>query len=58
MLKPKNTRREQLGKVVPFRTLEVDMQRIDLILDKINEKGIESLTEHEKSILEKYSQKP
>ena len=58
VLKPKRPKREQVGRIVPFRTLDADMKRIDMILDKINEKGMASLTDNERSILEKYSQKP
>ncbi len=58
VLKPKRPKREQVGRIVPFRTIDADMQRIDMILDKISEKGMGSLTENERQILEKYSQKP
>lgn len=37
------------------KTLKVDTSNIDMILDKINSKGIDSLSSKEKSILEKYS---
>jgi hypothetical protein len=42
---------------VPYRTIHVEESKIDRILDKINEKGIQSLTDHEKKILEDYSKK-
>lgn len=40
-----------------YRTIRADQSRIDSILDKINEKGLDSLTENEKRILEDYSKK-
>lgn len=57
VLKPKQDKRNRIGRIVPFKTLDADMLRIDMILDKINEKGINSLTDHERDLLEKYSQK-
>ena len=58
VLKPKQERRNRIGRNVPFRTIDADMARIDLILDKINEKGMSALSEHERDLLEKYSRKP
>ncbi len=58
VLNPKQEKRNRVGRIVPFRTLDADMSRIDMILDKINEKGISSLSEHERDLLEKYSRKP
>ena len=58
VLKPKQERRNRIGKNVPFRTIDADMARIDRILDKINEQGLQSLSEHERDLLEKYSRKP
>jgi len=42
---------------LPYRTIQADDSRIDAILDKINEKGIHSLTQQEKQILDDYSKK-
>jgi membrane associated rhomboid family serine protease len=39
------------------KTLQVDTANIDMILDKINSKGIDSLSAKEKSILESFSKK-
>jgi membrane associated rhomboid family serine protease len=40
-----------------YRTIRADQSRIDAILDKINEKGLDSLSENEKRMLEEYSKK-
>lgn len=54
ILKKENTNRKPIGNK-GYQTLQVTSQKIDMILDKINEKGINSLTEDERNILEKYS---
>jgi hypothetical protein len=44
------------GKKVPFKkTTNLTQQRIDTILDKINQQGYEKLTEEEKKILKRAS---
>lgn len=52
-----NRKRKVTEREVPFRRISPDASRIDVLLDKINEKGMESLTEQEKSFLEEYSKK-
>jgi len=50
-----NRKRQATEREVPFRRISPDASRIDALLDKINEKGMESLTEQEKRFLEEYS---
>ncbi len=57
ILERKNTKREKIIQQTPFKVVDANSKRIDMILDKINEKGIESLHETERKILEEYSKK-
>lgn len=52
-----NRKRQATEREVPFRRISPDASRIDALLDKINEKGLESLTEQEKRFLDEYSKK-
>lgn len=47
----------QKGREVPFKRINSSPLKIDAILDKINEKGINSLTREERIILDEYSKK-
>ena len=49
---PVRSRTEQQ---IPYRSIRTDDSRVDAILDKINEKGIHSLSEAERRLLEEYS---
>jgi membrane associated rhomboid family serine protease len=42
---------------LPYKTVKVESEKIDQLLDKINLKGINSLSDNEKKILEEYSKK-
>lgn len=57
VLKKNSPQRGRTEQQLPYRSLPVDDSRIDAILDKINEKGIHSLSEQEKRILNEYSKK-
>lgn len=52
-----NRNRDATEREVPFRRITPDESRIDALLDKINEKGMQALTEQEKRFLEEYSKK-
>jgi membrane associated rhomboid family serine protease len=47
--------RKRVNDTLPFKRIHTSASRIDAILDKINEKGIQSLTKEERSILDDYS---
>ena len=57
ILKKEHKLRVHTNNTIPYRTIHVDESKIDRILDKINEKGMQSLTDHEKKVLEDYSKK-
>jgi membrane associated rhomboid family serine protease len=57
VLKKENKLRVYTNENIPYRTIHADSKRIDDILDKINEKGMNSLAENEKKILNEYSKK-
>lgn len=51
----KNTSSDRFPKEVPFKKIKSTASKIDDILDKINERGIDSLTKEERRILNDYS---
>lgn len=48
--------KQKTSKEIPFRVVNASDKKIDEILDKINEKGIDSLTSDEKRILKNYNE--
>jgi len=55
VLTKKQEVRNRTSKSLPFKHIQMSSSRIDEILDKINERGIHSLTTEEKRILDDYS---
>ena len=54
LYKEKNTR-NRTAQNIPFKKIQFTPNRIDELLDKINEKGIDSLTKDERRVLDEYS---